>query len=520
MTIHVLHAPADEPVAEIVAAGLRRSFSAAQVARATYQAFSPAASPRAAVLIAPGEPQDELVARLVGGGRKVALFGRVAGRAAELVGVRCGPLPPEAAGWGEVELSETRPWDASPGRIRYDAAHPLNARAPYPERFFCRFDFTDEWNNLGYGRIPTGGGHWSLAARGELEGATALAEVWDGAQAAHGPYAAVNDGEQHAALWFNRPVGPVDSLEWCLVEDFFASHRAGELDCFPCLCEAPAGFGAGVTMRLDCDQRISTARPLFDLYREVGVPFSLAVLTGLEMTPADLALLDDVAAAGGTLASHSVSHLPNWGEDYEQAHREAVASRRWLEQRTGRAGMTHAVSPFHQNPPHAVKALWDAGYTGFIAGIIHNDPEYLLGRSGVVPFAPEGIVSQSQQCMVHGDCYHRAGNSQEVYRESFRAHLKGGAAFGYLDHPLSETYQYGWRDVEEQVGVHTEFLSFLRGHEGIWWCNLADCLDFVVKRANTRVWVEPDGRLGQAPPPQDHLPPVAIHWRGRNVVCG
>ncbi|MBD0337340.1 MAG: polysaccharide deacetylase family protein [Cyanobacteria bacterium Co-bin13] len=315
----------------------------------------------------------------------------------------------------------------------------------------------------------------------------------------------------------------MDSWEWGIVEDFFSHYRADELPCMPHLREIPSGYQGAVTMRLDCDQAIAPARPLFDLYRDAGLPFSLAVVTGLPPQAEDMALLRDVIAAGGSVVSHSVTHPPNWGADYAQALQEAQDSKRWLEQNLPEAGsVRYAVSPFHQNPPYAVQALADAGYQGFVGGIIHNDPEYLMGRAGRVPFCDSPIVSHSQQCMLHGDCYHRYGNSVAPYQESFVNHLKAGSLFGYLDHPFSTAYQYGWASEAERLMAHAELIQFIRSHEDIWFPNLVQCLDFVRKRDQIQVFVEDEQLQVQcdADGLSNSLPTVAVGWRGETIDLG
>src|SRR5262249_57919990 len=132
-------------------------------------------------------------------------------------------------------------------------------------------------------------------------------------------YATLMDAPAGAALWFNRPVGPIDSVEWCLVEEFFGNHRPGELVCLPYLAEVPAGYDGVATMRLDCDEAIGSCRPLLELYASAGVPLSVAVTTGQPVAARDLELLQDVVAGSGAVLSHSVHHQPNWGGSYQCA---------------------------------------------------------------------------------------------------------------------------------------------------------------------------------------------------------
>src|SRR5262249_8858152 len=143
----------------------------------------------------------------------------------------------------------------------------------------------------------------------------------------------LSESERGAALWFNRAVGPVDSFEWRVIETFLGDYRGGDLPCFPCLCEIPAGFSGAVNAPLDCDEAVASAQSLAKRYHERRVPLSLAVLTGQELAEPDVALMRKLLAQGGAVVSHSVRHAPQWGGSYEAASVEADESRAWLERR-------------------------------------------------------------------------------------------------------------------------------------------------------------------------------------------
>jgi len=238
------------------------------------------------------------------------------------------------------------------------------------------------------------------------------------------------------------------------------------------------------------------------------------------MNQADLDLIRDVVAHGGAIVAHSVTHQPNWGGSYEIALKEASESKKWLEANVPDADSPrYLVSPFHQNPRYAVQAMLDAGYAGFIGGIIHNDPDYLMARSGVVTYLTEAnFFSLSQQCMLHGDCYHRYGNSMAPYLESLRYQLSCKGIFGYLDHPFSSEYQYGWLDEPERLAAHQELIQVMKSMGRIWFCNLNDCLDFCRARARTEVWVDTAGILRWNSPDTvvrgEVVATVQASWRG------
>lgn len=511
--IVVCHNPHDEYTAEIVATAMVRSFSAAQIARTSQSARHGVDG--GAVLINPGDDRCALVGRLLSSGGKVLLSGRLGPRLAEQIGLdvdgRCAMREVMAA----PRVNAAVHHNESPAAVIYDDRHELSRRSPLPVRPLCRFDFANEWNNFSFGRIQAAGGPWSIAVSAEAAGAYPIAWACEQRGGRASVYAGLFETENGAALWFNRPVGPADSLEWTIVEAFFGDYRADDLPCFPYLSEIPADYGSAATMRIDCDEAVGSARPLFELYRDHGLPFSLAVATGLPMDAVDWKLARDVIAAGGTVASHSADHLPNWGGDIESAYRQGLGSKRWLEQHLPQAApVRYAVSPFHQTPAFAVRALSKAGYRGVVGGSIACWPEAVLGRAGQFPFVTRRFVALTSQCMLHGDCVRRYGNSIDSYRQCFEQHFAAGSVFGYLDHPFSARYQYGWDSEAQRIDAHNTLIGFIQSHPPVWWAGTTQVLSFLYRRNCCRLAVSRDGELHVASPAGALGPPIAVHWKG------
>ncbi len=508
--IMVLHHEKDSYEAEIVRAALCRSFTETQVEACSYSRCNVSAS--CAVLINPVDTAAPILATVLNSGGKALLFGHIGPRIADQLEVE---LRAEAVLKPELAVAELNPFESfnvSPARVRYAQDHPVARAAIVGTRPLCRYDFNDEWNNLGYGRILFDGSPWGIAVSAMTEDSRCIATIEDQTGLPLSVYAVLFDAPNGAALWVNRGVGPVDSVEWAMVEFFVGEYRVSELANLPYIREIPFGYSGAVTVRLDCDQAVGSASRLFDLYSSKGLPLSMAVATGLNMTSRDLSLLREIVDRGGSVVSHSEQHYPDWGGSYEAALREALTSKEWIENNLN--GSCYAVSPFHQNPIHAVQALADAGYKGFVGGSIRNDPEFLLGRAGRVPLVGRAIVSHSQQCMLHGDCYHRYGETIRPYQESFALHFAAGAFFGYLDHPFSEEYQYGWASEEERLGVHEAFIDHILATDGLWWCSLEQCLDFLVTRDSCSLCLDDWGTLrftcGDSPSEQR---PSAV-WKG------
>lgn len=381
-----------------------------------------------------------------------------------------------------TSLSSPPNMDHNALTVRY-RNHPLLSKAlSYYERDFVRFDFQSEWNNLGFGIITLNEeSAFSLAGTHFLpDDADIIGEVFckkSGKKVCD--YAGIIRTGETRHLWFNRKVGPIDGFDWHIVENFLSlSVDVPSSYIHPLVSEIPHGYSGAVTMRIDCDEAISTGLELFQLYAKNNVPFSLAIKTQQEIAKADVALMTAVLNAGGSIVGHSHTHAPNWGGSIDSAEWEARTSAEALRD-LGIVGISYdyVVSPFHQNPQYAVKGLANAGVKGFVGGISCNDAEYLVARAGLVP-GGDKIITHSQQCMFHGDIYRRYNSSIDIYKAAFKQALATETFFGYLDHPFS-SYYYGWSSEAERLHAHGQFLEFLNSIPGIWMANLVDAMRFL-----------------------------------------
>lgn len=433
--------------------------------------------------ISPSDSEIEYIKNLVSlGNVKLLIFGKISQELAHFIGLK---YLQNDIKLGEITFSHDNPEDHSNLLVRYKV-HPLNQANPLYERYFYRFDFTNEWNNLGYGSITTDGSIWSLSQPLDVIDADILANVYEDDQH-RSIFASVKEFENASILYINREVGLIDGLDWGLVETFLCDHRWDTLPSLPLICDIPHGYEAIVSARLDCDQSVLNAKPLVDLYKQYDIDISLAISTGITITDEAITFLNRFYENGGALLSHTINHYEFWGDSYQIAYDETIGSKRWLEKNIETLDeLRYAVSPFHSNKPYSIQALHDSGYLGFISGIIHNDPEYMISTSGEVPFVNGQVVSHSQQCMLHGDCYHRYHNNISIYKHSFKNHYNAKKLFGYLDHPFGE-YDYGWKSEEERLGVHQEYLNYINGFEGVKWMTATEILDFVVDKSSIQI---------------------------------
>ncbi|MEP2944619.1 MAG: polysaccharide deacetylase family protein [Lentilitoribacter sp.] len=346
----------------------------------------------------------------------------------------------------------------SQANVRYLPNEELSVD-PIWSRPFERFDFADEWNNHGYGAIRGNGDIWSINA-GVDAGQDAISDFMIG-DAIHSSFSALGQIGDTNILWVNRSAGLIDSYEWRIVENFLTNYKSKTHPCFPIIRQIPHGFDMMVTSRLDCDEDVSSARGLWSNYQEWEVPFSVALLTSILASGEHDDFIKAIDRAGGSILSHSVTHTPNWGGSYEAAFQEMQSSAAEIKAIIGRM-IEYAVSPFHQNPDYAVRALCDTGYKGFVGGIIANDPEFILARGGTLADLPSGFVSHSQQCMLHGDCLLEGGQPLSSYYHAVDLAFSSHTLFGYLDHPFSQRYQYGWQDEQIRANAHKSLINYIK----------------------------------------------------------
>lgn len=368
--------------------------------------------------------------------------------------------------------------------------HPLCAGL-LNNRIFERFDFTNEWNNLGYGRISVDGSSFAIAPQDFADDRICLAWVTDHSNHKICPYISLVEDEKSAELFIHRPHGCVDGFDQMIVDRFLTDYRWQELGSCPWVSEIPAGFDAAVTMRIDCDEAIHSGQALADLYAKNNFPFSMAIKTEQMISENDLETMRSVLKNGGSIVTHSHTHAPNWGGSAKSAIWEVQESHRVLRS-LGIDGIDYryAVSPFHQNPPHVVEGLKKSGLQGFVGGIIHNDPEMLFFGAKTLD-QQSGFFMHTQQSMMHGQTYEEQGHKLDVFFESFRLHTLGHRMYAFLDHPFS-SYWYGWKSEEQRLQAHQDLLNHINSKGKVWKASLVDAMDFLKAKLELQASLDKD----------------------------
>jgi hypothetical protein len=518
--IGVLFPDAAAEAGQYVLAAMQRSVSATQaqaVARGTLRAMSP---DLVVAIDTPDGWSADLIAWLQARPRKLVVFGHMPSALADYLRYQAADLPDGLAAASRSAPAPSGEARESAAAVRYSALAQAVGGEPW-QRPFERFDFADEWNNLGYGAIRCDGSIWSVGQAVQVPAEAELAAVVVNGERQFA-YAALWDVGASSVLWFNRAVGPCDSFEWRLVEQFVSGYRSGTLPCQPVLSELPWGYDAAITSRLDCDEDVESARPLWRAYQRLGVPFTLAVHTQNLNRAEQHGILRELLAdrQQGAVLSHTATHAPNWGGSYDNAFAEGRQSAELLEAVTG-VPVRYAVSPFHQSPPYAMRGLADGGYDGCVGGIIRNDPEFLTARGGALAGLPAGFVAHSQQCMLHGECMLKAGDPLAVFKQAFDHAYATHTLFGYLDHPFSERYAYGWPDEASRIDAHEQFIAYIRSKaRKPLFLHEEAALDFLRHRSLTQI-VEVDGAWRVIPPstPSNETMPLTlgVEFRGAHT---
>ncbi|MBC87499.1 MAG: hypothetical protein CL677_10020 [Bdellovibrionaceae bacterium] len=492
---------------EIIYFGLVRSFGSYQVELVDSLDFS---SPQILVsrtdTISTGDLQS-----LSKTHSKIILHGVLTVEQCELLGVQSVSLPKSLSECSPANVNQI---SESSGKIVYSNNNSIGSLLSRYVRPLVRYDFQDEWNNLGFGSVKVGKGPFDVSTVYKLSN---LMDEVSGV---------FNEGESFGSFqWVqsfgnayvyvcSRPALTFDSYEVAAFEEFISSFsHSMDFPCVASITDASFDYDLSVTMRLDCDESILSSQALFSFYRERDIPFSLAIKSNLEEAYESSYFFKEIEGAGGSLLSHSYAHLRNWGSDKKEATLDAVRSIKAFERFLPSKKIRRAVSPFHSNERYSVNALEEVGYRGFIAGSVSSAPEYSVFRGGKVPSDRGAIVTHSQQCMLHGDCLLEGSDPLKIPLLSAEIHNRCGAIFGYLDHPFSDRYQYGWESENARQEVHKKLLDTLERRYKVNYLSEDEVLDIFEKKDSIQIESGKDLVVSSSGTSFNH----GVRFRGKTV---
>ena len=341
------------------------------------------------------------------------------------------------------------------------------------DRPLKRFDYEDEWNNLGFDFINREEiANYSFNCDNYLSLASLLFD-----EQKIGDFSGIFDFKESSLLWVGSETSYFRSNEWSIVEKYFSNYKENIYPCHPYISQIPYDYQSMVTMRLDCDESIINSEPLRKLYSSFNIPFSLAITTKLLSQTNESDYLKDVSYQGVDILSHSDSHAEHWGGSLDNACRELSISKLKLEKLLNKT-ISYAVSPFHHTPDYIFEALSKSGYKGCVGGTVKYYQNNICARG--ITINPTDVTFHCQQVMLHGDCMLEDDDPLRVYKQSFTKALHSESIFGYLDHPFSSRYQYGWQSEEQRLEKHSEFINYInkKCHK-ILWSNETNALDYI-----------------------------------------
>lgn len=478
--------PSDrQELQSILIAAFERSCGVGSVQALTYShlieiaAAGSQSNVKNAILVLVSPPEDSvkfLKWVLERGVAKVIIFGVVPSSLAKILQVQAHPITAKVVASSKCAPAPIHQFSESSGYIRYIKGLDETGEV-LPSRALCRYDYASEWNNLGFGAITADGSIWSLSQCADVPKKNILSLLVSD-ESELSAYCALWDYSHASLLWFNREVGPIDSYEWRLIEIYISRYRFPVLPALPVIMEVPYGYDCAITMRLDCDEDVESARSLYQAYKNMGIPFSLALHASILADPVHHHLPCEVIKSGGAILSHTLTHAPNWGGSKSNAFEEGVKSADIIESAVGFRPY-YAVSPFHQTPGYAREGLISAGYLGCVGGIMASDPEFIMARGGRPPYSNSDFIGHSQQCMLHGDCLLKEEDPLKIYKQAFDLALMTKTLFGYFDHPFSSRYQYGWESEINRIAFHKALIEYFKKDKAYIFLNENQALEFI-----------------------------------------
>lgn len=111
-----------------------------------------------------------------------------------------------------------------------------------------------------------------------------------------------------------------------------------------------------------------------------------------------------------------------------------------------------------------------------------------MARGGSIANINENFIGHSQQVMLHGDCILDSYRPLQIYEQSFDYAYESQTLYGFLDHPFSDRYQYGWQDEASRIKTHQDFIHYIKTKaENPIFLSEEDALDFLRLKSNINI---------------------------------
>jgi len=146
------------------------------------------------------------------------------------------------------------------------------------ERPIWRYDFELEWNNSFSGNIIDKNEILNLSHYCSTDDNNNVVYIMNSNDDKI-PLIAEFFIEQNVLIWVNRNLSLIDLPEWKIIEEFISNGYFNKYPCIPYVSEFSSLENGFITMRLDCDEDIESARNIYTLYKKYDLPISLAITT-------------------------------------------------------------------------------------------------------------------------------------------------------------------------------------------------------------------------------------------------
>lgn len=244
-----------------------------------------------------------------------------------------------------------------------------------------------------------------------------------------------------------------------LFETFVSTKtHACDKSAIPILLESflPPDY-AVISPRLDCDEAVKSSELLKNLYIDNSFKLNLAITTKQNIDNKDKELISEIERNNGSISNHSHEHAIYWGLNDNTFNKDFDEAKKIISNFSDSQSKT-CVAPFHQSNIDLITQLTKKNVELLITGNSKYSPEHMIAIGGEIS-KQNKIMVHSQQCMLHGDSWPEL---KDIYFKAFMLSARRQSIFGYLDHPISERYDYDWGSKINQLNAHKDLIEFFK----------------------------------------------------------
>ena len=107
-----------------------------------------------------------------------------------------------------------------------------------------------------------------------------------------------------------------------------------------------------------------------------------------------------------------------------------------------------------------------------------------------------------------------AGDPLAVFKTAFDNAKAGRSFFGYLDHPFSDRYSYGWQSETQRSAMHEQLVAYIKQSGNVLFCNQEDAMDFLLEKSELTTRTQNGGFYIAPPTLRTARWPIAVEYAG------